>query len=75
MRTYLEYYRIIGVVSASEGDVVGADKAARDRKAVASGRLSSRHQLHQQRRTSCSSEASTKLNLSLDLDVSLFSSV
>lgn len=73
VRTCLDYYRIIGVVSAVEGDKKPSTaKTRQSRKSAYSGALSNRSyplhpHRHPPRATSSSSDASTKLNISLDV--------
>ncbi|XP_054281359.1 cytosolic carboxypeptidase 6-like [Macrosteles quadrilineatus] len=73
VRTCLDYYRIIGVVSAVEGDKKPSTaKSRQSRKSAYSGALSNRSyplhpHRHPTRATSSSSDASTKLNISLDV--------
>lgn len=74
VRTCLDYYKIIGVVSSVEGEKKPSTaKSRQSRKAVHSGALSNRSfPLHPPRATSSSSEASTKLNINLDVQVWLY---
>ncbi|XP_046683364.1 cytosolic carboxypeptidase 6-like [Homalodisca vitripennis] len=71
VRTCLDYYRIIGVVSSGEGEKKPSTaKSRQSRKATYSGALSNRSfplHPHPPRATSSSSEASTKLNINLDI--------